>query len=148
MWTEAFAETLKNDAVSKILILRCVSTSEVNIFPYNLIVFAFLQQYYLYEHHSTTNNILRVTFTSACNKHFLGHLKLFKNFLTTFWTTMNGWEMTARLIRRPVFEPVIVCWRNNVSVQCSSRDCQRFACLHNAIVFLSIFYDFPAFCPQ
>jgi len=34
----------------------------------------------LYEHPNTNNNFLRATFTSVCNKHFLGHMKLFKNF--------------------------------------------------------------------
>jgi len=33
---------------------------------------------------------LRATFTSVCNKHFLDHLKLFKYFLSAFWTTKNG----------------------------------------------------------
>jgi len=38
--------------------------------------------------------------------------------------------MTSRLIHRPLLEPVIVRWRNNASVQCSWRDCKRFACLY------------------
>jgi len=42
----------------------------VNIFPYNLMVFAFLRQYYLYEHHNTANDFLRATFTSVCNRRF------------------------------------------------------------------------------
>jgi len=92
----------------------------------------------LHEHHNTTNNYLRATFTSFCNKHFLAHLKLLKKFLTTFWTTKTGWEMTSQLIRWSLLEPVTVYWRNNVSVQCSWRDCERFASLYNVTVVLSI----------
>ena len=94
-------------------------------------VFAILRWYCLYEHHYTTNNFLRCTFSSIYNKHSLAHLKLFKKFLTTFWTTKTGWEMTCRLIRWPLLEPVIVHWRNNVSVPCSSHGCDRFVSFYN-----------------
>jgi len=33
----------------------------------------------LYEHHNATNKFLHATFTSVSNKHFLAHVKLFKN---------------------------------------------------------------------
>jgi len=33
--------------------------------------------------------------------------------------------MTSWLTRRPLLEPVIDRWWNNVSVQCCSRDCER-----------------------
>jgi len=48
--------------------------------------------------------------------------------------------MTSRLIHWPLLEPVIVCGRYNVSVQFSSRDCERFPSLYCL--------DFPAFCLQ
>jgi len=71
-----------------------------------------------------------------------------KKFLTTFWTTKTAWEMTSRLIRWPLLEPVTVRWRNNVcSIQCRSRDCENFFSLCNVTVVLPI-SDFPAFCLQ
>jgi len=81
-----------------------------------------------------TNNFLRATFSSVCSNHFAAHLKLFKQFLTIFWTTTTGWEMTSPLIRWPLLGPVIVRWQNNVSIQCSSRDCERLAGLCNVTV--------------
>jgi len=42
----------------------CMSISEDNVFPYNLMVFAFLRSNCLYEHHDITNNF------PACYIHF------------------------------------------------------------------------------
>jgi len=39
--------------------------------------------------------------------------------------------MTTRLIRWALLELVIVRWWNNVSIQCSSRDCERLASLQS-----------------
>jgi len=71
-----------------------------------------------------------------------------QKFLTTFWTSKTGWEMTSRLNRWPLLEPLIVRWRNNVSVRCSSRDCERFASLyslhrHRCPVHFYYFQDSP-----
>ena len=98
-------------------------------------VFAFLRKYCLYEHHNTTNNFLRATFSSVCKKTFSSSPELLKKFLTTFWTTKTGCEMTSRLIRWLL---AIDRWRNNVPVHCKSRDCERFAGLCNVTVVLSI----------
>ena len=61
-----------------------------------------------------------------------------KKILTTFWTTTTRWEMPSRLIHWPLLELIIVRWRNNVSVQCSPRDWERFASFCNVTVVLSI----------
>jgi len=73
---------------------------------YSLIVFAFPRWYCLCNYHNTNNNFLRATFNWFCNKHFLAHLKLFNksHYLLDHKT---GWEMTCRLIRWPLLEPVI-----------------------------------------
>ena len=86
---------------------------------------------------TTTNDLLRAIFTSVRSKNFLAHLKLFKNILTTFCTTKTAWEMNSQFIRWPLLEQIIYRWWNIVSVQCSSRDCERFANLYNATVVLS-----------
>jgi len=71
-----------------------------------------------------------------------------------FWKVLRGpQKIVSRtpkgLIPWPLLELVIVRWRSNVSVQCSSRDCERFACLYNVTVARSLhFYDLPGFCLQ
>jgi len=78
----------------------------------------------------TTNDFLRAAFNLVCNKHVLAHWKVFKNFLTTIWTTVIGWEMTSQLIRWSADE--------TVSVQCSSHEYESFPSLYNVTVVLSI----------
>jgi len=88
-------------------------------------------------HHNTTKNLVRATFSSVCSRHFVAQLKHLKKFLTTFSTLKTSWEMTSRLIRWPLPEPVIVRWQN-VSVQWSWHDCEKFASLCDVTVVLSI----------
>jgi len=54
--------------------------------------------YCQHEHHNVNNKFLRGTFTSFGSKHFLAHMKLFKQFLSIFRTTKTGLEMKSRLM--------------------------------------------------
>jgi len=102
----------------------------MSIFPYNLMVLYLL--FYGGPSIACMNTITQLIISCVLHSlqfatHFLARLKLLKKLLTTFCTTKTGWEMISRLIRWPLFEPFVVHWRNVVSVQCSSRDYERFA---------------------
>jgi len=91
-----YLKTLKNNALSKFRILNFVYyfwSEHLSAQFDGICVY-----YYLNEHHNTKNKFLLATFSSVCNKRFIAHLKLIKIFLTIFWTTKTGWEMTSRCI--------------------------------------------------
>jgi len=84
---------------------------------------------------------LRATFTSVCNKHVLVHLKLFKKFSLSSKPLRMADKWTPSWFAGLCFRQ-LQSSDESVSVQCNSRDCERFASLHHAtvVVFISMIF--------